>query len=66
MMCDPSTKAGSRNVGARLQEAMSTGIMSLEATAASQLKKIQQQKARMKRIPEVEPAKAENNWPEDP
>ena len=66
MLCDPLTKAGSRNVSARLQEAMSTGIMSLEATAASQLKKMQQQKARMNNIPEVKPATAEDNWSEDP
>ena len=50
MICDPLTKSGSANFPERLKKTMSTGILDLVPTAASQMKKMQQQKARLDRL----------------
>jgi hypothetical protein len=49
MVCDPLTKSGTKNFADRLVEMYSTGWFSSEATAASQIKKMKQQKARLER-----------------
>ena len=46
MICDPLTKAGPKGFAERLTTTMSTGALSLEPTAESQMKKLKQQKAR--------------------
>ena len=50
MICDPMTKAGSAHFPERLRRAMSTGILNLVPTLESQMRKLQQQRARMSRI----------------
>ena len=52
MLCDPLTKAGSKNFALRLTECMQSGDLSLEPTEESQLKKLRQQKARMQKAME--------------
>ena len=49
MICDPLTKAGPKGFADRMNNTMSTGVFSLEADAASQLKKMRNQKMRMER-----------------
>ena len=49
MLCDPLTKAGPKGFEDRLTHTMQTGILSLEATVESQLKKLKQQKTRMEK-----------------
>ena len=51
MICDPLTKSGPANFPERLRRTMSTGILDLTATKESVLKKMQQQKARLSKIP---------------
>lgn len=51
MPCDPLTKAGTAHFPLRRRRAMSTGILDLVPTVESQLKKLQQQRARMRNIP---------------
>ena len=46
MICDPLTKAGNEHFDKRLVTTMTTGRLSLEASPASQLKTMKQQKAR--------------------
>ena len=46
MICDPLTKHGPKGFDQRLIDTMSTGLLSLEASAESQLKKLKNQKAR--------------------
>ena len=50
MICDPLSKSGSANFPERLKKTMSTGILNLVPTAASQMRKMQQQKARLDRL----------------
>jgi hypothetical protein len=50
MICDSLTKFGNDAFAQRLVDTMETGILNLQATASSQLKKMRQQKARMNRI----------------
>ena len=50
MLCDPLTKAGPANFSARLRAAMTSGVLNLEPTVGSQMKKLQQQKARLGKI----------------
>ncbi len=52
MLCDPLTKAGSKNFALRLTDCMQSGDLSLEPTEESQLKKLRQQKARMQKAME--------------
>ena len=49
MICDPLTKAGPKGFADRMNNTISTGEFSLEADAASQLKKMRNQKMRMER-----------------
>jgi len=51
MICDPLTKSGPAKFPERLRRTMSTGILDLTATKESVLKKMQQQKARLSKIP---------------
>ena len=53
MICDPLTKTGSAAFYARLRTAMSTGMIDLRPTPESVLRKMQQQRLRMKKL-EVE------------
>ena len=46
MICDPLTKHGPKGFDQRLIDTMSTGHLSLEPSAESQLKKLKNQKAR--------------------
>ena len=46
MICDPLTKAGPKGFAERLTNCMQTGLLSLEPTAESQMKKLSQQKRR--------------------
>ena len=46
MICDPLTKAGPKGFTDRLAKCMTTGMLSLEPTAESQMKKLQNQKRR--------------------
>ena len=60
MLCDPLTKTGPAGFCDWLREAMSSGILNLVPTVASQMRKLQQQKARLGKIfnkdsPEEEP-----------
>ena len=50
MLCDPLTKSGNAAFYTRLRTAMSTGIIDLTPTPESLLRKMQQQKLRMKRV----------------
>ena len=50
MLCDPLTKTGSAGFCDRLRETMSSGMLDLNATVASQMRKMQQQKARLGKI----------------
>ena len=50
MLCDPLTKTGPVNFCARLRSAMTSGVLNLEPTVGSQMKKLQQQKARLGKI----------------
>ena len=50
MLCDPLTKAGPVNFCARLRTAMASGVLNLVPTIGSQMKKLQQQKARLGKI----------------
>ena len=54
MICDPLTKHGNDAFAQRLVNTMQTGRLDLKATAASEIKKMRQQKARMNKIPKVE------------
>ena len=54
MICDPLTKQGMHNFNQRLHETMMTGRLSLEASAESQMKKLNQQKARRKKAEDKE------------
>ena len=56
MLCDPLTKDGSSTFHSRLRTAMSTGIMDLNPTVESQMKKLQQQKHRLARIQSLDRA----------
>ena len=47
MICDPLTKAGNDQFSDRLQSTMTTGLLDLEPSPSSQLKKLKTQKARM-------------------
>ena len=49
MLCDPLTKAGPKGFAQRLIDCMQSGHLSLEPTAESQMKKLQQQKRRMQK-----------------
>ena len=44
MICDPLTKAGPKGFADRLIACMTTGVLDLEPTVESQMKKLQQQK----------------------
>ena len=50
MLCDPLTKGGPVHFADRLRRTMATGILNLEATKESVLRKMQQQRARMNKI----------------
>ena len=50
MLCDPLTKTGPANFCARLRAAMTSGVLSLVPTVGSQMRKLQQQKARLGKI----------------
>ena len=50
MLCDPLTKTGPVNFCARLRSAMTSGVLNLVPTVGSQMKKLQQQKARLVKI----------------
>ena len=50
MLCDPLTKTGPAGFCDRLRETMSSGTLNLNATVASQMRKMQQQKARLGKI----------------
>ena len=52
MICDPLTKTGPANFAERLRKTMQTGVLNLIPTVKSQLRKIQQQKARLRKIDE--------------
>ena len=54
MICDPLTKQGMHNFNQRLHETMMTGRLSLEASTESQMKKLNQQKARRKKAEDKE------------
>ena len=47
MICDSLTKQGPKGFDQRLLDTMSSGLLSLEPSEESQLKKLKQQKARM-------------------
>ena len=49
MICDPLTKAGAKNFADRLVSCMTSGLLDLEPTADSQLKKLKQQKLRQQK-----------------
>ena len=57
MICDPLTKAGTHNFNQRLHECMTTGILNLQPTVESQMRKLARQKLRRKNAE----AKAANN-----
>ena len=50
MLCDPLTKSGNAAFYNRLRTAMSTGMVDLTPTPESLLRKMQQQKLRMRKI----------------
>ena len=50
MIIDPLTKHGNANFASRLVSTMATGVLNLQASASSELKKMRQQKARMDKI----------------
>ena len=54
MICDPLTKHGNEAFSQRLVDTMQTGRLDLKATAASEIKKMRQQKARLNKITKVE------------
>ena len=60
MICDPLTKAGTHNFNQRLHECMTTGILNLQPTVESQMKKLSQQKLRRKNA-EAKAAKVEED-----
>ena len=54
MICDPLTKAGTDKFHTRLVKTMETGLLDLEATPESTLKKMAKQKKSLQKIMEVE------------
>ena len=50
MLCDPLTKSGPASFCNRLRAAMTSGVLDLKPTVGSQMKKLQQQKARLGKI----------------
>ena len=63
MICDPLTKAGPKGFADRLVETMTSGMLSLEPTVESQMKKLQQQKRRREKT--LEKASADQEPEED-
>ena len=49
MICDPLTKAGAKGFANRLIDCMQNGVLNLEPTVESQMKKLKQQKLRQQR-----------------
>ena len=58
MICDPLTKAGPAGFADRMVSCMTTGILDLEPTVESQMKKLQQQKRRRVKAEENERKRA--------
>ena len=56
MICDPLTKAGPNGFAVRLVDCMCTGMLSLEPTVESQMKKLQQQKRQREKASENKPS----------